>query len=169
MSKTSFPTELHQQAKEIIAKCLQQASKAFNHPFPSPTLNYKVRGKTAGKAYLQLNEIRLNPNLFVENSQAFLEEVIPHEVAHLVTYQVYGRVRPHGKEWQGVMSSVFDIEPRTTHSFDVSSVSKSFEYQCDCNTYPLSVRRHNKVLRGQSQYRCAQCHQTLTFTGIQLS
>lgn len=153
-----------------VNRCLHRAELAFQRTFPRPSVQFKLRGKAAGKAYLQLNEIRLNQVLFQENRQAFVSEVIPHEIAHLITYQVFGKVRPHGKEWQMVMEKIFSVPAKTTHSFEITSVQgKTFEYQCHCDTHALTIRRHNKVTRSESRYLCRACGQALIFTGRQLS
>lgn len=155
---------------QTVDDCITKAQRAFQRAFAKPDVSFALKGKTAGKALLEDNEIRLNPVLLLENTDAFIEDVIPHEIAHLITHQVFGRVKPHGKEWQYVMTSVFGVAANTTHRFSLDSVRGiTFEYRCDCQTHPLTIRRHNKVQRQQATYLCRRCNTHLQFTGVQLS
>lgn len=151
-------------ANESLHQWLTVANDYFSVVHPKPEINFRLRGKSAGKAYLQLNEIRLNSVLFKENYQAFVNEVIPHEIAHLITFQHFGRVKPHGKEWKFVMSEIFRLPAKTTHQFDITSVAgKIFTYKCACNTHQLSIRRHNNIQKGKAEYRCRRCQAPLIF------
>lgn len=155
--------------QELMARCeaalsqrLQQAEQALQQSWPRPRLSYNQRGKAAGTAHLQRWEIRLNPVLLVENQALFLHEVIAHELAHLLVFARHGRVAPHGKAWQAMMRQVFGLAPRVTHQLDISSLQGPlFAYQCACQRHQLSLRRHNKVQRGQSRYLCRHCGQPL--------
>lgn len=154
--------QLKMQVQRQLKRDLEKANHFFNTQFPLPTISYKVRGLKAGVAYLKENEIRLNPILLAQNGQAFIEQVVPHEFAHLVVYQQFGRVPPHGKEWKMVMEHVLGVSAQTYHCFDVSLVqSKTFAYRCGCQTHQLSARRHSAVVRGQRSYLCRQCKQAL--------
>lgn len=138
------------------------AEQYFKRTFPFPTFNFEVRGTKAGVAYLQKNEIRFNRTLLLENSHTFIEQVVPHELAHLIVYQVFGRVKPHGKEWQFVMETLFQLPADTCHQFDVSTLQgKTFCYQCACQIHQLSIRRHNKIQRQRAVYHCRLCKQPL--------
>lgn len=150
-------SENQQRIVERTAACYAIAEDQLRRPFPRPQVHFNQRGKIAGSARLQLNELRFNPVLLNDNLQEFIDEVVPHEVCHLLAYQLYGKVRPHGKEWQSLMRSLFALKGQTKHQMDVSQVEgKTFSYRCQCQQHQLSVRRHNKVLRGVS-YQCRQC------------
>ncbi len=144
--------------------CIEIANQKLNAGLSHPQIKFNILGKTAGSAQLQRWTLRFNPVLLEENLADYLQNVVPHEICHLVAYHLYGPVRPHGKEWQGLMRSLFAIEPQTYHQFDVSSVEgKTFAYQCQCSTIKLSIRRHNKVQKKQTQYQCRRCKQRLIY------
>ena len=165
--KTSMLTaSIKQQAVERINECYAQAEAKLDSRFKRPEVLFNQRGKIAGSARLQTNQIRLNSKLMMDNPETFLEEVIPHEICHLLTYQLHGRVKPHGEEWRYLMQFLFGLAPKARHKMDVSKVEgKTFLYQCGCGPIPLSIRRHNKVVRNQQQYVCRQCRETLVFIG----
>jgi SprT protein len=134
--------------------------------FKKPSLLFNQRGKIAGSALLQTNTIKLNAVLYTQNTDYFLSQVIAHELAHIMVYQLYGRtVRTHGIEWQKVMLEVFELYPKVTHSLDVSKVAmRTVTYACLCQQVPLSLIRHNRVVRGKQTYICRKCNTTLVET-----
>lgn len=99
----------------------------------------------------------------MDNQQEFLTEVIPHELCHIIAYQLYGRVKPHGAQWKTLMAGIFDLEGRAGHQMDTRAVAgKTFDYQCQCGVIELTIRRHRQVVRNQRQYRCVRCQSVLT-------
>ncbi|ABR74207.1 SprT family protein [Actinobacillus succinogenes] len=149
---------LKMQIQRKLNACLQKSEQFFDRTFAVPTVSYEVRGIKAGVAYLQKNAIKFNRTLLLENPSEFVNQVVPHELAHLIVYQLFGRVKPHGKEWQAVMTNVFQLPAETYHQFDVKSVQgKTFAYRCGCRIHQLSVRRHNKIQRERAVYLCQYC------------
>lgn len=147
-------------------RCLREklalANQKLERQYPEPALLWQQRGTAAGTAWLESYEIRLNPMLLLENQQAFIEEVVPHELAHLLVWKHFGRVAPHGKEWKWMMECVLGVPARRTHQFELGSVRKNtFPYRCGCQQHQLTVRRHNRVMRGEATYRCVHCGQPL--------
>jgi len=146
-----------------VEQCINHASSYLDEDFNLPKISFNQRGKIAGCARLQTNELRFNPVLLNDNVTTFLEDVVPHEVCHLLTYKLFGKVRPHGKEWQNLMRELFDVKGKTYHQMDVSKVNgASFGYQCKCGPIQLTIRRHNKVLKGKQIYVCRKCKSPLT-------
>ncbi|AMJ93998.1 hypothetical protein AVL56_06530 [Alteromonas stellipolaris] len=143
---------------DAVEGCYQRADKYFKRTFPRPALTFRRSGKNAGTAFLQQNRINLHPELFKQNEHEFIVDVIPHEVSHLLTWQLFKKVKPHGVEWQAIMIDVFHRPANATHSFDIEGViGKQFSYACLCSSHQLTIRRHNKILKG-AQYKCRKCN-----------
>ncbi len=163
-----LPTLLQNKAGERLQQLFTQALthnelRKYRHALHCPSLLFNQRGKIAASAVLQKNLIKLNASLYSDNTDYFLQQVIAHELAHIMVYQLYGRsTKPHGKEWQHLMLAIFTIPAHVTHCLDVSKVAmQKFMYQCDCQKIPLSLIRHNKVLRNKQIYHCRLCHGVL--------
>ncbi|QDJ13298.1 SprT family protein [Mergibacter septicus] len=155
---------LKRQVQQRLKTCLKIAEQYFQRDFLLPQVSYQVRGLKAGVAYLQQWQIRLNPLLLLENPTDFIQQVVPHELAHLIVYACYGNVRPHGKEWKFVMEQLFHLKSDVYHQFDITNVQgKTFAYSCHCQTHYLSLRRHNRVIRQQAIYHCKQCNSQLQY------
>ena len=155
-------TVQQQQIIEKIERDYLIAEKFFKRHFARPEVNFKLRGKSAGTAHLQINQLRFNSVLLHENFDHFITDVVPHEICHLLCFQLFGKVKPHGKEWQSLMIKVFKRSPNVTPQLDISSViGKQFEYFCYCGSIKLSIRRHNKIQKGITQYCCKKCQKKL--------
>lgn len=140
---------------------LARANLKLGRNYRSKTLLHPARNLRRN-GWLESYEIRLNPVLLLENSEAFIEEVVPHELAHLLVWKHFGRVAPHGKEWKWMMESVLGVPARRTHQFELQSVRRNtFPYRCKCREHQLTVRRHNRVVRGEAVYRCVHCGEQL--------
>ncbi|WP_373818991.1 SprT family zinc-dependent metalloprotease [Glaesserella sp.] len=153
---------LKMQVQRQLKRDLEKANHFFRKAFIPPLVNYDVRGVKAGVAYLQKNEIRFNPILLTENGTEFVQQVVPHELAHILVYQQFGSVQPHGKEWRMMMEQVLGVPAETYHCFDVSTVQgKTFDYACACQIHQLSIRRHNAIVRNGRSYICKKCKNEL--------
>ncbi|SFC16014.1 SprT protein [Marinospirillum celere] len=160
------------QLRSQVLHCYALAENFYLKSFPRPEVRLDLRGRSAGVAELNRNRLRFNPVLLKENQEAFLSEVVPHEVAHLLAWQLHGRkIKPHGREWQQIMQQVFELKPKATHQFDTRrSARQGYIYQCACpgKEHALTVRRHNKILRGQ-RYICRECNSFLGFVRLDQS
>jgi hypothetical protein len=74
-----------------VEQCINHACSYFEQNFRLPKISFNQRGKIAGCARLQINELRFNPILLSDNLDAFLEVVVPHEVCHLLVYKLFGK------------------------------------------------------------------------------
>ena len=156
--------------EEATEQAFQKAEAYFGRKFDRPVHQYDLRGTTAGQAkYVGI--LRWNMSIYAPNKDVYLARTVPHEVAHLVSYAVYGREgHGHGKHWQHVMRHVMGIEPSRCHSYKEGvkksrEIQRDWTYECACRVHNISTVKHNKMLRGKAQYHCIHCNEDLKFIG----
>lgn len=160
--------DLERLATERTRALLQAAAQHFRTPIPRPLIRFDLRGRAAGQVRIHETrtwEIRYNPTLLARNPEDFLAQTLPHEVAHLVAYRLFGRqIRPHGPQWRAVMG-FFGAAPERCHRYDISELPtrtlRRYDYRCGCRVHRLSSIRHNRISAGRV-YLCRQCGQALT-------
>ncbi len=148
----------------ITREYLVRAESLYDRSFPPIPVSFDIKGRAAGmyRARNGQTEIRYNPYLFAKFPEDNLATTVPHEVAHYVTDQVYGlrNIRPHGEEWKSLMAE-FGCDASCTCDYDLSDIPVRKEtrhlYQCSCDTYQLTRRRHNRILRNNIDYFCRTC------------
>ncbi len=163
MNHSKVPILLHNQVISCLKKHISLANLFFKTDINEPLIQYKNKGSIAGSAILSKWQIQINSIMLIEHKLDFIYEVIPHELAHLIVYQQYGRVSPHGKEWQFVMQAVFNCVPKCTHEFTIplSIQKKRYRYICQCQDYWLTTIRHNRIQHQKAKYYCKLCHTLL--------
>lgn len=162
--------DLQRQVIERNTDVLHQAEQHYGRTFLEIPVLFDLRGRCSGMYRIKGKQkvIRYNPHIFAKYFADNLQTTIPHEVAHYVTDCLYGwrNIRPHGAEWRGVMA-VLKADASRTGDYDLGGIPtrrlRYFDYGCGCQRHRLSIRRHNKLLRGEVVYHCRQCGDGLRF------
>lgn len=160
----AVPPDMRLQVRKAVAQCYAVAQRVHARQFSLPDVAFDLRGTTAGRAYLQRKVLRFNAVLLQENFDSFIDNVVPHEVAHLLAWELHGpRIAAHGRQWKAVMRSI-GADPSRTHSYDVrnSAVGGIHMWACHCRTLQLGARQHVKALAGRF---CGKCGARLVQPG----
>jgi len=164
----NIPSEIHQR---VVAKIKQCADLVFANTGKviNPRLSYDLRGTVAGRGGISSGEqiVKINPVLLMENVEEMIQQTVPHEVAHVAQYVVYGTGRhnkPHGIYWERMMR-LFGCDPRRCHSYDVTNARVRrvgrVEYVCACQTHTVSLTIINRIAAGR-KYVCKSCKTVIT-------
>lgn len=144
------------QAATLLARCGATP--------PRPIIRFDLTGTAAGQVLWRSGErptLRFNLALARDHRQAFLDETVPHEVAHLVTLACHGRTRPHGAEWRAVMAFFGLPQANRCHDFPIAADQvrrqRRWPYACRCRTHQLSTTRHRRAASGRAHYHCRHC------------
>jgi len=173
-------SELKSKAIESIKHYTDLGNKVFNTNMTYPKADFSLRGTVGGKYATSRHTVIVNMILFAENVDKYLNQTIPHEVAHAFQRHIYGhykqsgysvkRIMPHGNEWKRIMLSM-GKDPKRCHNYDTSNstartVSRDYSYSCNCNTpHNLTVTRHRRMQSNKAVYRCVHCKAALRYNG----
>lgn len=167
-----------QSVKQAILDKLEQgyqlAENRYGRKFTRIPVMFNLKGRSAGQFWYNHRNygthFRFNLQLAVENGQDYINRTPLHELSHYIVRCVYPyRCKPHGHEWQSIMTSVMKQDASRCHSFDTSKVRRSrsrlarhHEYVCACKTHLLTNIRHMRIVSGERQYICRNCKTMLT-------
>jgi SprT protein len=151
-------------------ECIEIAQRYFGRTFALTGITFDLRGAAAGQLAfsrkLKTYRLRYNRMLLEVDPVVLIEQVVPHEVSHLVALQVYGHSIPqHGDEWKSVMVDVFGLQPDRCHTMDVSGVvAKPYIYGCLCGGEIKVTKRHHNKIQRSAGYTCTICKSKIMFT-----
>ncbi len=108
-------TELLEIAREAAVLAWSRFVKLYPRVGEMPSIIFNRRLKTtAGRCSYTEREIDLSPSLMAENIREFKEIIIPHELAHMVAWDIY-KDGGHGPDWKSVMLA-YGIPAERCHS-----------------------------------------------------
>ncbi|BCO32458.1 protein SprT [Thiohalobacter sp. COW1] len=156
-----------QQVREQTRLYLGRGNRLLERSAPLPAIDFDLRGRAAGQFRVRGGRacIRYNPWVFALDLAGHLRETVPHEVAHYLVWERFGRTAPHGREWRALMRA-FGVTPRATGDYALDGVpvrrQRRHAYRCGCRRHALSTTRHNRARAGV-QYRCRRCGESLEY------
>lgn len=132
----------------------------------SATLEFSDRLSTSlGRCMPARRVVRLHAGLRSEATD-LVREVLSHELAHLAVYLRFGRrAKPHGEEWQHLMSLAgFEPQRRAERVFPRRSLPLDTEASPSSGTTPLHYEHRCPVCQSvriartaTPRWRCTEC------------
>lgn len=161
---------VEQKVQSTIYTLQEKLGDPYNITIKAPTVTYDLKGTTAGMAVFdrltKTGNIRINNALlYTDHYEDMIQDTVPHEVAHIVARQVYGNIKPHGKEWQYVMA-LLGLSATRCHDYDVthSRTHIKFTYTCRCGPiHKVGSALHTKMQSGRHR-TCKACRTRLHYT-----
>lgn len=97
--------------REYHDKLVAQAQRLFP-AFRPPKLHFGLRGQCAGRAWYDKNEVGLNYVYCQTQARDMLMDTLPHEIAHILAWQRYGRAEAgHGHGWSAMFGALTGRAP----------------------------------------------------------
>lgn len=143
--------------KAKLVELQNQAEQIFGVRFDVELKLNKRLTSTAGRAFYVQNLIELSDKLLQDNFQGFLDDTLPHEFCHLLSYKLYAEAgKGHSQEWKATMLAM-GYKPTRCHSYAVQKrAAKTTQYTCGCMIHEITPQRKAWMARGKV-YSCVHC------------
>lgn len=145
--------------KERISNLTEAAVKHYGIAVSPIKSSVKLRNSNAGECHFDTRTVHFNLTLAALDPIKFLQEVVAHEVSHLLVLDLYGAVDfIHGRQWQSVMK-VLGAAPRIVHRY----LEQTFLWKCDCTVHELTKRNHNRFSKNPDEFECSVCKSSVIY------
>jgi len=138
--------------REVKAKLDEADKKFFTTLSTNTAIRFDLRGNAAGQAGKKGNALtlRFNVEAIELDWNDMFNDTIPHEVAHLVTYQKPGLGKNHNRGWQRVAIALGSTGNRT-HELKLTPGRTSVKYKYvlpSGKELMLGAIRHKRIQNG---------------------
>ena len=150
--------------RRIIASMAVIYRSHYRSEIPSLTVNYsRLMRSRGGLARPQRLRVALNARLMREHPDQ-LEQILIHEICHILTWIQSPYARSHGSEWRSMMRTM-GREPDRCHEMPTAHLQykqKRFEVVCACRSHVVSARLLRKIEAIGANYTCRSCGQRVS-------
>ena len=157
MNKDTLKSEIKLKAEKIYKSGIDTFK--IKNPVKI-NFNFSLRGRVAGTAESNGN-INYNLDIANKNYDIFINDTVPHEVAHVICFQVYPYAKPHGREWKSIIRKLGYNDNRC-HSMEYIPARqvKKYSIYCTCQKHDVGAKIYKNISNG-SKYTCTKCKGTL--------
>lgn len=149
--------------KQKVDECIQKARTKYGVTLADVDVRFDIRGhRIAGQAGHRYGTffLRFHPVACEQHLQEMLDEVVPHEVAHLVCYESPMLGRKHNWGWKNVCIALGGTGSRT-HTLNLGGPTQSERLQKHLDRRPFVYRDS----QGTERKVTSQCHKAMQLKG----
>ena len=158
--------KLKLELKKAVNKCFALALKLYGLDIPYPEIKLNLKSINNGakaifKPAIDISLLRFNFGLYKAMPKLFIEEVVPHEVAHIIASKL--GYKGHLAMWYTICIALGGTgETYLSRELGqrLRSLNKTYTYSCKCSTHRLTPIRHKRIKKG-GHYRCDKCRELL--------
>lgn len=144
------------------------AERVFGRKFERAKIDVVRRDATraADAWFAPVRKIRINPTIAAWYPLLMRNVILPHEVAHLVAYDLYGqKAWGHGPLWKRTMIQLGQ-KPNTLNDYLSERDMNKVVYQCACSKQAMISRiSHRRIANGYAYQPCS-CGNRMRFEGL---